>query len=311
MEPVLFSRTEPKDDFANLQWIEGDLENYDDLLGAMQGIDAVQHLGARPNPTDHPRLRSKAHNFDATFKSNMLGTYYLMQAAVAQGVGTVVMAGSNCALGHGYRISNTSFPIKYLPIDEEHPTDVEDTYSYSKLAGEELLASYTRAYGIRTYVTRICGIYPPERKSDLAHNAKSVKGWDDFLWCWIASEDVATAHCMIQAAAERLPPHDVYFLNADDTIALENVKGTGGGLPSGSGTPGQSSGREPVPDQRGQTEKGRGLVSGSLLAGIALGKASTDGPHGTLRGPTAPRATPLRRCTVAPQPGCSCIIYID
>lgn len=221
LEPVLFSRTKPKDDFANLQWIEGDLENYDDLLGAMQGIDAVQHLGARPNPTDHPRLRSKAHNFDATFKSNMLGTYYLMQAAVAQGVGTVVMAGSNCALGHGYRISNTSFPIKYLPIDEEHPTDVEDTYSYSKLAGEELLASYTRAYGIRTYVTRICGIFPPERKSDLAHNAKSVKSWNEFLWCWIASEDVATAHCMIQAAAERLPPHDVYFLNADDTIALE------------------------------------------------------------------------------------------
>lgn len=220
-EPILFARSEPKPEFADLQWIKGDLENYEDLLGAMQGIDAVQHLGARPNPTDHPRLRSKTHNFDATFKSNMLGTYYLMQAAVAKGVGTVVMAGSNCALGHIYRISENSFPIKYLPIDEEHPTDVEDTYSYSKLAGEELLASYTRAYGIRTYVTRICRIYPPEGRADLAHNAKSIKGWNESLWCWIASEDVATAHCMIQSAAEQLPPHDFYFLNAEDTIALE------------------------------------------------------------------------------------------
>ncbi len=220
-EPVLFSRREPQHEFDNVQWIQGDLENYDDVLKAMRGIEAVQHLGARPNPTDHPRIRSKAHNFDATFKSNMLGTYYLMQAAVAEEVETVVMAGSNCALGHGFRISNTSFPVKYLPIDEAHPTDVEDTYSYSKLAGEELLASYTRAYGIRTYVTRICGIFPPEHRADLAHSAKPVQGWKESLWCWIASEDVATAHCMIQNAANQLPPHDVYFLNADDTTALE------------------------------------------------------------------------------------------
>ncbi len=220
-EPVLFSRREPQHEFDNVQWIQGDLENYDDILKAMRDIKAVQHLGARPNPTDHPRIRSRAHSFDATFKSNLLGTYYLMQAAVAEGVDTVVMAGSNCALGHGFRISNTSFPVKYLPIDEDHPTAVEDTYSYTKLAGEELLASYTRAYGIRTYVTRICGIFPPERRADLAHSAKPVQGWNESLWCWIASEDVATAHCMIQSAATQLPPHDVYFLNADDTTALE------------------------------------------------------------------------------------------
>ena len=220
-EPVLFSRSEPRHEFDKVQWVQGNLEHYDDILRAMHGIDVVQHLGARPNPTDHPRIRSRAHAFDATFKSNMLGTYYLMQAAVAAGVGTVIMAGSNCALGHGFRISNTDFPVKHLPIDEEHPTAVEDTYSYSKLAGEELLASYTRAYGIRTYVTRICGIFPPERRADLAHNAKPTQGWNEGLWCWIASEDVAIAHCMIQQAADRLPAHDVYFLNADDTTALE------------------------------------------------------------------------------------------
>lgn len=220
-EPVLFSRREPRHEFDGVQWIQGDLESYEDLERAMEGIDAVQHLGARPNPTDHPRLRSRAHSFDATFKSNMLGTYYLMQAAVRQGVGVVVMAGSNCALGHGFRISDTPFPIKYLPIDEDHPTAVEDTYSYSKLAAEELLASYTRAYGIRTYVTRICGIFPPERRAELAYNATPAQGWNEGLWSWISSEDVASAHYMIQAAADRLPPHDVYFLNADDTTALE------------------------------------------------------------------------------------------
>jgi len=38
------------------------------------------------------------------------------------------------------------------------PAFPEDFYNYSKLAGELLLASYTRAYGIRTYVTRPAAI---------------------------------------------------------------------------------------------------------------------------------------------------------
>ena len=221
-EPVLFSRSRPTTDYGDLEWIQGDLGNYDDCLKAVQDVEAVQHLGARPNPTDHPALRQQSsQSFDATFKTNMLGTYYLMQAVVEAKVGTVVMAGSNCALGHGFRISDSPFPLRYLPIDESHPTFVEDTYSYSKLAGEELLASYTRAFGVRTYVTRICGIFPPERRAELARTVKPVNSWQDYLWCYVASEDVATAHCQLMEASQELPPHDVYFLNADDTTALE------------------------------------------------------------------------------------------
>lgn len=40
-----------------------------------------------------------------------------------------------------------------------------------------LLANYTRAYGIRTYINHICGIFQPERRAVLAHSAKSVQGW--------------------------------------------------------------------------------------------------------------------------------------
>ena len=220
-EPVMFSRSEPQHGFRNVQWIQGDICQFDDCLKAMEGVEAVQHLAARPNPTDHPRARKSAHGFDATFKANMLGTYYMMQAAVTQGVQSVVMAGSNCALGHGFRISDTPFPVQYLPIDEKHPTFVEDTYSYSKLAGEEMLASYTRAYGIRTYVTRICGIFPPERRAELALNVRHAQAWSEGLWCWVSSEDAAIAHCMIMNAMDDLPEHDVYFVNADDTTALE------------------------------------------------------------------------------------------
>lgn len=222
---VLMSRHQPDAEFAALPWVQGDLTVYDDCRRAVQGVDAIQHLAAQPWPVDHPALRERAaaHGlaFDVTFQSNMLGLYYLMHAAVEVGVGRVVMAGSNCALGHGYRISQTPFPLQALPIDERHPAFPEDSYSYSKLAGELLLASYTRAYGMRTYVTRPAGICAPERRQQMARTAAPATSWDPWLWGWVGSEDVASAHRLLMEGAETLPPHDVYYLTADDTTALE------------------------------------------------------------------------------------------
>ena len=222
---VLMSRRKPADEFSTLPWIEGDLNSIEDCRQAVEGVKAIQHLGAQPWPVDHPQMRDRAAEqgipADATFKTNMLGTYYLMEAAVAAGVEQVVMAGSNCALGHGFRISDTPFPLQMLPIDETHPSYPEDSYSYSKKAGEELLATYTRAYGIRTYITRPSGICPPERREQMAANAKPVENWSPWLWCWVGSEDVASAHRLLMEQAAKLPPHDVYYLNADDTTALE------------------------------------------------------------------------------------------
>jgi nucleoside-diphosphate-sugar epimerase len=222
------SRQKPAAEFADLPWIQGDLTVFEDCQRAVQGVDAIQHLAAQPWPVDHPELRPRAEEqgipFDTTFKSNMLGTYYLMQAAVEAGVQVVVMAGSNCALGHGFRISSTPFPLQFLPIDESHPSYPEDSYSFSKLSGETLLASYTRAYGIRTYVTRISGICPPERRQQMAQSARPVEAWSPWLWCWVGSEDVASAHRLLMEATDQLPPHEVYYLNADDTSCLEPTR---------------------------------------------------------------------------------------
>jgi nucleoside-diphosphate-sugar epimerase len=222
---ILMSRRPPDAEFAAFPWIQGDLTVYDDCRRAVQGVDAIQHLAAQPWPVDHPALRGRAAAqglaFDVTFQSNMVGLYYLMHTAVEAGVRCVVMAGSNCALGHGYRISHTPFPLQALPIDEEHPAYPEDSYSYSKLAGELLLASATRAYGIRTYVTRPAGICSPTRRQQMAHTAAPATGWDPWFWAWVGSEDVARAHQLLMEKAETLPPHAVYYLVADDTTALE------------------------------------------------------------------------------------------
>ncbi len=230
-ELVLFSRTPPPEDRKDLHWIRGDLNSLDSCRRAVEGVQAIQHLGAVPWPSDHPVQRANQEQsgssvppLDATIHTNIMGSYYLMQAAVQAGVETVVMAGSNCAFGHGYRISERPFPFSYLPLDEEHPSDVEDSYSYSKLAGEELLASFTRAYGIRTYVTRPAGICPPQRLQEIAQGATPASGWTDWLWGYVPSEDLAEMHRLLMVHAADLPEHRVYVANGKDTTALEPTR---------------------------------------------------------------------------------------
>ncbi len=225
---VLMSRSRPQA-ADRWPWVAGDISSFEDCRKAVAGgIEAIQHLAAQPGPTDHPNSRKQAAEkgiaFDQTMRTNIMGTYYLLQAALEKDIGTFVMTGSNCALGHGSRISQTDFPIRYLPIDEAHPSDVEDSYSYSKLVGEELLASYTRAYGMRTYALRSAGICPPDRRANMARGAAAAEAWNVWLWAWIGSEDLAAAHRLLMEKAADIEPHGAYFCNGDDTTALEPTR---------------------------------------------------------------------------------------
>jgi UDP-glucose 4-epimerase len=212
-----------------LPWVEGDIRNFEDCLRAVEGgFDAIHHVAAQAWPTDHPAQREQAKErglpFDTTMQSNVMGTYYLLQAAVQQQIEIFCMTGSNCALGHGYRISDDPFPFQYLPVDEAHPSDVQDSYSYSKLAGELLLKSYSGAYGMRTYALRAAGICNAERRANIAKNAKPITSWNPWLWAWVGSEDVASAHRLLMEKAHEIEPHGAFFCNGNDTTALEPTR---------------------------------------------------------------------------------------
>ncbi len=233
-ELVLFSRSRPQDEVvADHTWVQGDLQSFDDVRGAMEGVDVVQHLGAQSWPTDSPvsgrrsslKAATEKPPFDATIRTNTLGPYHVLRAAVQEGVKAVVAAGSNCATGTFFRISDRPWPVHYLPIDEEHPSDVEDTYSFTKLALEELTASYTRAYGLPTYVTRIGFATTPHMRERMRRRDRRAQKWSSGMWTWVSAEDTARAHQMIMDAAlaedSALPRHDVYFVTSHETMALE------------------------------------------------------------------------------------------
>jgi len=223
---VLFSRSQPAPTLSHWPWVRGDITSFEDCQRAVDGgFDAIQHLAAQPWPTDHPEeikgAEEKGIPFDSTMRTNIMGTYYLLRASLAKGVRIFVMTGSNCALGHGSRISKVPFPLRYLPIDEDHPSDVEDSYSFSKLAGEMLLESYTRAYGMRTYALRSAGICDAQRRLEMAQQAKQAGVWDPWMWAWVGSEDLASAHRLLMEKAHVIEPHGIFYCNGDDTTALE------------------------------------------------------------------------------------------
>ena len=126
--------------------IQGDLTNYEEVVRAVEGVDAVAHVAAllpgrgRGAPSDFVDLNVKA-------------TANVLQAAVETGVKRVVYCSTVWASGHG-------FTEPYQPIDEDVPCAPVCMYGQTKWLGELMTEWYGRQHGLETVVLRFCGYHP-------------------------------------------------------------------------------------------------------------------------------------------------------
>ena len=91
-------------------------------------------------------------------------------------------------------------------------------------AGEILLDSYARSYGIRCYAIRSGWILTEEmRKNNAPRFSEPVKSIYSVFNPWVSFEDCSMAHINImdKAAAGELPLFAAYYCHADDTVASE------------------------------------------------------------------------------------------
>jgi len=232
---VLFDRIEPGKNRVTYDIkypvVVGDLTKFDDCLKAVAGSQAVIHLGAIPWPVEHPEWRQRIPGaaqmpWDETMRVNTMGTYYLLEAARRAGVTTIVAATSNCVLGHGFRLSDRPFPVEYLPLDEAHPLDFEDSYSLSKHLNEDTMRAYAHGYGMRCYGLRPATIMRPEALEAHAKNQTPPQEWSEWFFGYNDIRDIARAFslCLEAGMAGDLPPFDAYFVNAADTLASEDSR---------------------------------------------------------------------------------------
>ena len=118
-----------------------DLADADAVMGMMQGVDAVVHLGGV----------STEAAFEPILQGNILGVYNLYEAARKQGVKRIVFASSNHVTGF-YKQSET--------INASHPPRPDSLYGVSKAFGEDLSRFYFDRYGIETACVRIGSSFP-------------------------------------------------------------------------------------------------------------------------------------------------------
>jgi uronate dehydrogenase len=117
------------------------LEDRAAVLGLLEGIDAVVHLGGV----------STEQHFDQIVQANIIGAYNLYEAARKHGVKRIVFASSNHVTGF-YRQDEV--------IDATMPVRPDGHYGISKAYGENLSRFYFDRYGIETACLRIGSSFP-------------------------------------------------------------------------------------------------------------------------------------------------------
>jgi Nucleoside-diphosphate-sugar epimerases len=125
--------------------ITADLANTAALREAVRGVDAVIHLAGI----------SLEAPFDRILRANIEGTYHLYEAAREEGVGRIVFASSNHAVGY------TPRPLPGDPlIPVGTPRRPDTFYGLSKSFGEDLAQLYWDKHGIETVSVRIGSCFP-------------------------------------------------------------------------------------------------------------------------------------------------------
>jgi NAD(P)-dependent dehydrogenase (short-subunit alcohol dehydrogenase family) len=134
-----------------------DINDYPTLREQVRGCDAVVHLAALASPA--------SGSADVVFRVNAAGSFNVYRAAEEEGIRRVVQASSINAVGLYYGLRRAE-PL-YLPIDEHHPPQDTDVYSFSKWVVEEIADYHWRRSGISGVSLRFPAVsrYEPSPRS--------------------------------------------------------------------------------------------------------------------------------------------------
>ncbi|WP_433556256.1 NAD-dependent epimerase/dehydratase family protein [Pseudonocardia xinjiangensis] len=194
--------TLPQSGFAaSVECRAADLTQFDEVRAALAGTDAVAHLGA----LIHPRYPEPV-----VHHTNVGGTHHVLVAAEEHGLGAVCLASSVNAIGG---IFSATPRYDYFPIDEEHPTYCEDSYSLSKWIGEQQMAAFARRRPTVTFSA--LRLHALRQDFAAAHRPAEDDRDPRELWGW-TSFDSAAAACLL-ALHRSTPGPAVYNIVAART----------------------------------------------------------------------------------------------
>ena len=185
-------------------FIKGDISNKEDVdLAIGDGVDLIINYAAETH-VDRSILEP-----DAFIKTDVFGTYNLLEAVRAGKTGKMVQISTDEVFGMVHEMGEE--------FSEESKFDPSSPYSASKAGGDHLCSAYFRTYGTPVITTHSCNFYGPYQYpekliplaiTNLMEGKKvPVYGKGDQFREWIFTAD----HCRaIDVIAHNGKPGEVY-----------------------------------------------------------------------------------------------------
>lgn len=157
-EAILYINGQMELNQYKIEFVEGDIRDYDTCHKCCDGTDIIIHLAA--NTGVAPSVENPRYDMEA----NVIGTFNMLEAARQHSINKFIFASSGATIGE-------SEP----PIHEGKVQKPVSPYGTSKLAGEAYCSSYFRTFGIKTVSLRFGNVYGPLSKHKSSVVAKFLK----------------------------------------------------------------------------------------------------------------------------------------
>lgn len=133
-----------------LHFVKGNLLNPNEINNAFcSKIDAVIHFAALS------QVGESVANPDRYYRNNVIGTLNLLDIMRRNNVNKIVFSSTAATYGEP----------KYVPIDERHPQKPINPYGKTKLAIEDIMEDYDRAYNVKSVRLRYFNVAGADSKT--------------------------------------------------------------------------------------------------------------------------------------------------
>lgn len=130
---------------SGFEFIQGDVEDADEVQRCMQGMSACIHLAGQVS------VQQSIETPVGSARTNILGFINVLEASRRTGVQRVVYASSAAVYGHASQ----------LPIVEDAPRAPISPYGLEKCINEDYAALYSKLYGLICVGLRYFNVYGP------------------------------------------------------------------------------------------------------------------------------------------------------
>jgi nucleoside-diphosphate-sugar epimerase len=151
--------------------------------------DAVVHFAAIPRVLIEPD--------NETYRTNVISTYNVIEAAAKLGVRKIIIASSETTYGVCFAEGDKDFHS--FPLEENYDVDPMDSYGLSKVINEKTARAFAMRYGIDIYALRIGNVIEPHEYDRFPRFIADPPSRKRNAWSYIDARDLGEiVHLAIQ-----------------------------------------------------------------------------------------------------------------